>query len=431
MARTPKTLPVAAAIALASLVVSTTPGRADSSAMPLGDLIARSDRVVIGTVGVGEPVPDGQKAELLVREDLFGSGAPRLVLRGDPRDPSQPTFQSGTTVLVFAGVEDADGRVSVVGGDQGVVPLSKDDESVARALVETVSVRAGQLELVDSRPFLDAAGSNLPPRLVAALTAELAQRIDARQGYQLVDVVCHPSDNDERLTMLALDRIAALKIVDAAPCIEQIVRESADRELGVPAVEALGELREPSSFQTLMDLLPQVNPGPARPRLPAPVDPDQGPDFDPEDESNPHSDPLETDDATPQPTRERPPSPGAGPVSVEPDDDGAGLPPTAVAQQEDEPPVPPDAVGPEAVFDRGLVESAILALGKIGDNRAVQRIGRLGSFGDDLGLHSTVVTSLGLIGGRDAREQLARIQASHPHPLVRDLATQTLSRQQD
>jgi HEAT repeat protein len=75
--------------------------------------------------------------------------------------------------------------------------------------------------------------------------------------------------------------------------------------------------------------------------------------------------------------------------------------------------------------DADITMAAVLALGKIGDFRAVRAFGVLARAESNLALHSTVVQALGLVGGSDARDALVQIETSHPHPLVRAQALQT------
>lgn len=78
--------------------------------------------------------------------------------------------------------------------------------------------------------------------------------------------------------------------------------------------------------------------------------------------------------------------------------------------------------------DGGLTVSLVLALGKIRDPAAVPRLSGLAAGDEDLALHSTVVRALGLIGGAEAVSALTTISTTHPSPLVRELARQTLAR---
>jgi HEAT repeat protein len=76
--------------------------------------------------------------------------------------------------------------------------------------------------------------------------------------------------------------------------------------------------------------------------------------------------------------------------------------------------------------DGGLSLSAVLALGKIRDPRIVPDLTRLARKGGDFALHSTVVDALGLIGGRRVIGPLTSISRTHPNPLIRQQAKETL-----
>jgi hypothetical protein len=76
-----------------------------------------------------------------------------------------------------------------------------------------------------------------------------------------------------------------------------------------------------------------------------------------------------------------------------------------------------------------LTLAAVLALGKIRATAAVPALGRLSQRSRDLALSSTLVHSLGLIGGPDAVRELTHIAASHPHALVREQARHTADQQ--
>jgi hypothetical protein len=139
--------------------------------------------------------------------------------------------------------------------------------------------------------------------------------------------------------------------------------------------------------------------------------PPAGRDEDPEDGSSPVADPKERSDAAPNDGEPRPvpSSDRDGETEI---DNGAS---DDVMRR-----------GAEA----GLADAAVLALGKIGDERAIQHLFRLAREGDELGLHSSVVNALGLIGGPRVHGPLTSISQTHPNELVRELARQTLARLQ-
>ncbi len=78
--------------------------------------------------------------------------------------------------------------------------------------------------------------------------------------------------------------------------------------------------------------------------------------------------------------------------------------------------------------DGGLAVSLVLAMGKLRDPAAVQRLLTVASGEEDLALHSTVVHALGLIGGTETAAALTVIGNGHPNALVRELARQALVR---
>jgi hypothetical protein len=133
------------------------------------------------------------------------------------------------------------------------------------------------------------------------------------------------------------------------------------------------------------------------------------PASDPEDEASPAADPAERGDG----------------VAI--DDERPGTPSTLPDGETEPDDLPSDDV-PSRRSDGGLSDAAVLALGKIGDPAAVGDLSRVAGEGDDLGLHSTVVVALGLIGGEPVFEPLTTISKSHPNELVRELAGQTLAR---
>jgi hypothetical protein len=72
-----------------------------------------------------------------------------------------------------------------------------------------------------------------------------------------------------------------------------------------------------------------------------------------------------------------------------------------------------------------LIESAVLAIGKLRQPSAIPTLAKLATGEGDLGLHSTLVNALGLIG-KDAVPALTDISTSHPAQLIRDQAKETL-----
>lgn len=77
--------------------------------------------------------------------------------------------------------------------------------------------------------------------------------------------------------------------------------------------------------------------------------------------------------------------------------------------------------------DGGLSQSAVLAIGKLGDPSAVPDLMKLAKEGDDLALHSTAVHALGLIGGNRVIGALTEISKTHSNPLIREQAQETLA----
>jgi hypothetical protein len=294
---------------------------------------------------------------------------------------------------------------------------------VTRGVVRRAIERGQELRLQDvqEQEVQEALRSQtaLPRMLRGALLEELTLRVTVEEAALVAEIACNlqrayaPEPQE-----WAILRAGRLQIEAARPCLEALVQEGTNRSLTLASAEALGDLGNPASVPLLLLLLPDV---PAEPTA-RPIDPDHDEEsivgHDPEDEADPRPDPREAaitdgvvdDDGEPA------------------DGDPASAPTTADGETE-----PDDARSDDKVrrrADAGLSNSAVLALGKIGDAAAVADLVRVAREGDDLALHSSVVRALGLIGGLTVREPLTSIVQTHPNPLVRQLAQQTLARLQ-
>lgn len=281
----------------------------------------------------------------------------------------------------------------------------------AREVVKSALGRGKSLRLADVAPHLGSREAH--PALMTALLEELSATVTPQEAALVTSIACDSSAAFHRQARLwAIGQAGRMKIAAARPCLEKTVGDPTNIDARIAATEALGEMKNPASVPAL---LPLIQPLPGHRTSDSKGDgdplPPVGRNEDPEDGSAPVSDPGERADPAPNDAEPRP-----VPSS---DRDGE-------TQLDNGPTDDVMRRGAEA----GLADAAVLALGKIGDERAIQHLFRLAREGDDLALHSSVVNALGLIGGPRVHGPLTSISQTHPNELVRELARQTLARLQ-
>lgn len=395
-----------AGAALALLI--TAPLHADGALMPLGQLMARAEAIVIGRVA--ETVPTGGGKYLMtvaVEQTLKGAPPERVQIVASSGDPAYiPPLSAGVRILAFLEPR----TLQPVAGEQGVQVLASDGASrVASGIVSTALAKGTALQLRDVAAYLGS--RERLPKLVGSLLKELSGRVTASaDGPQLAQFACNGSVMPS-VQLWAIGQSGRLQIAAARPCLESLVGDPTNRGTRIAAASALGDLKMRESVPVLLTLIAPL-PGHQTSSTTGDAEaPPVRPASDPEDVSSPVADPEER---------------GSG-VAI--DDERPGTPSTLPDGETE-----PDAVPSDDVLSRradgGLSDAAILALGKIGDPAAVRDLARVAGEGDDLSLHSTVVVALGLIGGTPVVEPLTSISKSHPNDLVRELAGQTLARLQ-
>jgi hypothetical protein len=402
--------------ALALALLSATTVRADRAAVPLGELVARSNHVVIGVVRetLRGTEPGAVIMHVTVEETLSGPALATFSLRHSPRDPDAPAvLEPGTRVLAFLERLPFAGAavLAPVGGEQGVVSLQEDHASSARMLALRAVDRKGALTLGDVQDLLR--NRPLPRPLVGSLLQDLSPRVSRTDAAAVTELVCDPESRVlPAVQDWAMRRVSALGARGARPCLEAFARDRANRNRALAAIEALGDLKDAESAAPLRAELEALQGERLTPAVgdSAPP-PTTGPSNDPEDEADPQADPEE----------------GAsrrgvlGPRAIP-----RPLPNDSPAERDGE--VEPDDASDEAsVGTDALAVAAALALGKLGDAAAVPELARVAWLGHDFALHSTAVHALGLIGGASVREPLEAIARNHPDPLVRAQARDTLA----
>jgi hypothetical protein len=386
----------------------TVPLHADQRLIPLGQLIGRSEVIVIGSVT--ETRDAGGGAYLMtvaVEQTLKGTPPEKVEIFASSVDPTfiRP-LSAGVRILTFLEPR----TLQPVAGEHGVLVLGSDDSvRVASAIVKTAMEEGTRLQLRDVSPYFGS-GTTPPPVLIGSLLEELSLHVTpSADGDQLARFACDGSVLPA-VQLWAIERSGRLKIAAARPCLESLTGDPSNRATRIVATNALGDLKMAESVPVLLKLIEPL-PGqiidPSGDEEPADIRPAN----DPEDDSSPVSDPAEERHGT---------AAGREPAAA----------PSTLPDGDVEPDGAPsdDAVSRGA--DAGLSDAAVLALGKIGDPAAVRDLSRVVGEGDDLSLHSTVVVALGLIGGESVLEPLTTISKSHPNELVRELASQTLARLQ-
>ena len=385
----------------------TVPLHADGALIPLGQLIARAEAIVIGRVT--ETRPDGGGKYLMtvaVEQTLKGAPPESVQIVASSVDPTYiRPLSAGVKILTFLEPR----TLQPVAGEHGVIVLASDSAArVAAEIVRTVLAKGSGLQLRDAAPYFGV--RETPPVLMGSLLEELSARVTpSADGSQLAQLSCDRSVVPA-VQLWAIGQSGRLKIAAARPCLESLVGDPTNRATRIAATEALGDLKMAESVPVLLTLIAPL-PGPQASASGNEEPPPVRPASDPEDMSSPSADPEER---------------GSG-IGI--DDERPGTPSTLPDGE-----VEPDDAPSDDVLSRradgGLSDAAVLALGKIGDAAAVRDLARVAGEGDDLSLHSTVVVALGLIGGEPVLAPLTSISRSHPNELVRELASQTLARLQ-
>ena len=407
---------LAAGVSVLALTLFAVPSvHADRAAVPLGELVAGSRHVVIGVVKETARGTEPGAVSMLVNVDEILAGAPlgTFTLRHTPRNPNAPAvLEPGTRVLAFLQASPAAGAVLLqpIAGEQGVVVLSEGNAGVVRELVIRALARKGELQLGDVRDLLSK--DEAPAALLGSLLSDLSPRLRREDARLVTELACDGASAAlPAVQSWAMGRLGALRVREARPCLEAFARDVKNGERATLAVEALGELGDIEAAPALHAVLENVK---GEPQVPFPGDtaapPTTGPAEDPEDESDPTPDPEEGGSRRPVlGPRVLPP----GPTNEARDGDGE---------------VEPDGAGDETGAVDAVSVAAVLAVGKLGDEAAVPELARIARIGTDFTLHSTVVHSLGLIGGASVREPLEAIARTHPDPLIRVQARETLAR---
>jgi hypothetical protein len=413
------------------------PALADWTPDPLDKLLAEAAFAAIVRVTGVQPAPGGgpgaEVATVAVRTPIKGVPAGSYLIAGGERDPGLVDFTAGQDLILFWSGGEARTPGKVVGFDRGAVPVLPAQAGAARALLDTVLARGPDLRLTEVLPYLAAARpARVPSGLLASLLAQIRLRATIEDAQAIARLACRPDDFQPQAARAGIALAGALAVEASRKCLES--RAAApDSPFAIDAVEALGDFGDPRSLGALLSLIPAL-PAKAFETGTDPLDGVDGPGplDDPEFEGEPKPDRLEDGDDTPPPPepekrvdtgRDEPDD------NVSPDDDanGEGPLPPGVADEDDDAPFDSDDLV-QRMADGGVAEAAVLALGRIGDTRAVTRIARIAREGNVLALHSTVVNALGLIGSEQAQRELQAISRGHPDPYVRSLAQRTLQR---
>jgi hypothetical protein len=384
---------------------------ADQAILPLGNLIGEPEAIVLGLVLETRDgrMPGEFLLDIEVEEALKGGALSRLTLTGNDRySDSFPRLLKGTRILSFL-QKDPTG-LAPVGGEQGLIVVGSASADVAREIVLRGLKLGASLGLTDFDDLLRA-GTPVPPAILGSLTEELSLRVTQKDQSLVGEIACDSQQAFLPAVQLwAMSRVGPLQVRDARPCLEQFLRDRKNETRAIAASEALGELRDPESAPAIIAFLESL---PADRRI---IGPDRKGDSsvaigdeDPEEEREPRPDPEE--DSSPGGIEDLPAPPAPGDRDGERAPDGT-----------------PSSDRPSRGAGGGMAESSILALGKIGDLSAVPVLFRIAREGDDLGLHSTAVNALGLIGGRTVLGPLRSLSRTHANPLVREQARETYER---
>lgn len=455
------------ALLIAMLLNIAPAGQADQDVTPLGDLVSRANLIVIGQVESvsEEPETGKQSAIVLVEDHLKGDSAARLTLLGDTRDPSVPNFYAGTEILAFLQGSGGTGTPALVaettlgdstlvadptlingttvdrgdltngetilsgtrpsfqfvGGTSGILELAKGSKTkIMQALAPFFDTRGG-LRVDDVLPSLRQQQPSLHPAFVASMLREIGLNLSVGDGSLLAQIACDPrQDFLPQAQQWAQYQVASMKFVEARKCLEDTAGKIGDPALSLAATEALGDMQDAQSVPVLLSIL---EPFVGNPIAPTGNDEDESMNSvrpGSQDEAEDSSADATTDE-TPvdeniqhefdDPTREIPGE----------DEEASD---TAEAEESES----DGSAAAHHSADLGIASSATLALGKIGDPRAVPVLWELMQNADDVALHSTIVHSLGLIGSPESWKPLGEIVSLHPDTLIREQARSTLRR---
>jgi HEAT repeat protein len=414
-----------------ALAATTHQAAADWQSMPLVDLLGDAEHVALARVV--EVVPGktagSQVATLELRGALKGDPGATFQLAGSTSDPGLPEFLQDTEVIAFFDLPKGEPGLAI-GRDQGVAPVLPPQYGPTAQLLKLVLSNGKDVRLGEVLRFVTAGPPRVPQPVIAALLEQLDATATVQDRNAILRLSCRPDDFRRDAAALGIRLAGLLAIAEARGCLERHAT-TPQGTYAIDSVEALGNFADARSLPALLSLIPSMPPRPFEEGTDKPEEDGPGPAFDPEDEGTPKPDPWEeSDDAPPQPRPEDAIDNGRDePDKDVGDDDDANdgpVPPGAIEEDDDAPFDSDDLFARTA--DGGLTDAAVLALGKLGDSAAVPRLSALTREGDNLGLHSSVVTSLGLIGTQSARRELRLIANGHPNPLVRTLAQQTLER---
>ncbi|MBI5503269.1 MAG: HEAT repeat domain-containing protein [Deltaproteobacteria bacterium] len=408
---------VIAALLIAGGLSASRPARADYAVPALGSWIAQSDTVAFAAVAaITEGVPTGGfTLQLAIDEVLVGTQRTNWSVPGsDAFSDDVPRLPVGTIVLAFVPPTPQAGGYS----EGRVIPLPESSKAEARTVIQTVVTKGAALRLADVSDRLRSSTAELgaPLVLLGMLLEELTLRVTTDEATGIAGIACTTDASFRKDAQLwAVARAGELRVAGARSCLEMMVGASDVRDFAIAAADALGDLGARESVTALLGLLPATQRDPKVKARHAKSDVlvGAGSSNEPEDESNPVPD---TGESPGESTDSYDGSAAGGATSPE-DPELAGDPAKGAR---------PDAS--RRTGDGGLAVTAVLSLGKIGDPLAVPFLARIAKEGDNLALHSSVVSALGMIGDKRAIAALESIAKRHPNPLVRTQAAETLSR---
>jgi hypothetical protein len=388
---------------------------ADRALIPLGELVAASDLIIVGTVSaVEEKQRSGvQKATIRIDKSLRGVSPPKLELHGNRLDPGLPQFYPKTSIIAFLAKKD---NVFIpVGGDHGVIQLSPDMKQVTQRIVQQVTKLGKGLKLDDIQYALKSSSPVLPIVLEGSLLEELSLRATKQDAKLIDDIACSPSGNyRDTVQHWAIHRIGMLKLAQSQSCLERLTRISEPRDVRILAVEALGNLGNKDALKTLLPMLPK--PGPSQ-TLPASPSKD-------EDDSLLHKNlPVDKDGDS---KTDRYIDPEKVPVNASDKLESAVPKPTP--SEDTQVPAVKAPITSRSHFDRGLADTVLLAIGKIGSEQAISRLETIALSSNEPSLSSTAVHALGLIGTPRAYDSLSAINKTSRDALLRDQVLRTMKR---
>jgi hypothetical protein len=406
------------------LLIVSISARADFGIVPLGTVINQTDHVVVGVVNaVSESKTTGQQViSISVKDMLKGAKLEQFQLVGSTTDPGLPhfNFPKGTKILAFIRRSTESQGFYPVAGQQGVVPFTRGNSDLVLYTVKSVIQNGKNIELKSFTKVLQARQPTLPIVLAGALMSELTKRVTVKDAALLKQIAC-----DTRKTYLkparswAIQRSGVLKLGKTRRCLEGLVtaKEEWNSGIQIAAIEALGDLGNPRSTAVLLKLLPELE---AKPKKGvAKVSNEDTRLQDESAEREPQGE--EPEGGTQQSIKddEATTSPAKGGERLEPK--------KAIVSQSNGERTKEQGLKPEGL-EIGLIDSVLLALGKIGAPGSISTLQRFALVVPDFSLSSTAVHSLGLTGTPESRQALKTIVQESSNELIRNQASQTLKR---